>query len=173
MSPFRSLHQHTSFVKGLSFDPVGKYMASCGTDNLIIIWDCDSWAVSACLSEPMRGTSDRSMFRRMSWAPDGASLCTSSATKASKHIGVVLRRGSWEATADLVGHDGQSTCCRFCPTVMTSTDNPQRVTCAVALADQTGVISIWSTAKTTPLLVLRDCFDEAVTDVSWDKDGRG
>jgi hypothetical protein len=60
------------------------------------------------VTEPMRGTIDRSMFRRISWAPDGASLCVSAAAKATKPIGVVLRRGTWEPTADLVGHQAQA-----------------------------------------------------------------
>lgn len=173
MSPFRVLHQHSSFVKGISFDPVGKYLASCGTDNKVILWECNSWEAETNLAEPMRYTADKSMFRRMSWSPDGASLCLSSATKSSKPIGVVLRRGTWEATADLVGHDTQSTCCRFCPSVLTTADAHKRPLCVVGLADQTGVVSIWSTAKTAPLLVLRECFDEAVTDITWDREGRG
>ena len=173
MSPFRVLHQHSSFVKGISFDPVGKYLASCGTDNEVILWECNSWKAETNLTEPMRYTVDKSMFRRMSWSPDGASLCLSSATKSSKPIGVVLRRGTWEATADLVGHDTQSTCSRFCPSVLTTVDAHKRPLCVVGLADQTGVVSIWSTAKTAPLLVLRECFDEAVTDITWDREGRG
>ncbi len=173
MSPFRVLHQHVSFVKGISFDPVGKYLASCGTDNKVILWDCNSWEAETNLTEPMRYTADKSMFRRMTWSPDGASLCLSSATKSSKNIGVVLRRGTWEATADLVGHDTQSTCCRFCPSVLTTVDAHKRPLCVVGLADQTGVVSIWSTAKTAPLIVLRECFDEAVTDITWDREGKG
>ena len=173
MSPFRILHQHSSFVKGISFDPIGKYLVSCGTDNKVILWECNSWEVEITLTEPMKHTADKSMFRRMTWSPDGASLCLSSATKSSKPIGVVLRRGTWEATADLVGHDTQSTCCRFCPTVLTTVDAHKRPLCVVGLADQTGVLSIWSTAKTAPLLVLRECFDEAVTDITWDREGRG
>ena len=53
MSPFRVLHQHVSFVKGISFDPVGKYLASCGTDNEVILWDCNSWEAETNLTEPM------------------------------------------------------------------------------------------------------------------------
>jgi len=62
----------------------------------------------SAVTEPMRGTVDRSMFRRISWAPDGTSLCVSAAAKATKPIGVVLRRGTWESLADLVGHQAQA-----------------------------------------------------------------
>ena len=86
----------------------GKYLASCGADNAIIMWDTQSWEAAATLMEPMKGTVDRSMFRRISWAPDGQSICISSAAKATKPIGVVLRRGMWDSVADLVGHQTQA-----------------------------------------------------------------
>lgn len=98
LTPVQTLTKHSSFVKGISFDPIGKYLASCGSDNMVIIWDCDNWSEVQSLSEPMEGIADRSIFRRMSWAPDGSSLCISSATKSSKPVGMVLRRGTWEST---------------------------------------------------------------------------
>ena len=76
--------------------------------------------------------------------------------------------------ADLVGHNSQSTCCRFNPAVLTTeVNNPKKTFCVVALADEEGLISVWSSSKTSPLLVIRDCFEDAVTDITWDKDGAG
>ena len=59
-----------------------------------------------------------SHFRRVSWAPDGNSLCITGGTKSSKPVGMVLLRGSWVCAADLVGHEAPSVCCRFCPYVL-------------------------------------------------------
>ena len=56
--------------------------------------------------------------RRVSWAPDGNSLCITGGTKSSKPVGMILLRGSWVCAADLVGHEAPSVCCRFCPYVL-------------------------------------------------------
>ena len=167
-SPLQSLEVHQSFIKGLSFDPTGKYLVSCCADNHVIIWDALEWKVLVRLEETMRDCPDRAIYRRMSWAPDGNSLCLSSAFKSQKPIGTVLKRGSWESVVDLVGHEAQSTCSRFFPNVLTTLSQGKNIPlCTVALGDQSGVISFWSTDKTSPYLVLRECFAGSVTDMSW------
>jgi WD40 repeat protein len=42
ISPFKVLEGHKAFVKGICFDPVGRYLVSSGADNLVIIWDCEN-----------------------------------------------------------------------------------------------------------------------------------
>jgi WD40 repeat protein len=225
MAPMKVLVGHHSFVKGVSFDPVGRYLASCGADNIIIIWDVDSWSALHRLDGPLRAAPDRTIFRRMSWAPDGSSLCITAATKSAKPVGMVLKRTTWESVADLVGHDAPSICCKFCPDVLgvaphddnDDGDNSQESTdhyngaiinditngsstsknkssgsigsnkrahankagsrsssaasvspaCCVALGDQLGVVSLWSTSRNKPLLVLRHALEGAATDVAW------
>jgi hypothetical protein len=39
--------------------------------------------------------------------------------------------------------------------------------CCVALGDQLGVVSLWSTSRNKPLLVLRHAMEGAATDVAW------
>ena len=184
-SPFRVLDNHKSFVKGVAFDPVGSFLASTSADNVVIIWNMDTWTPDSFLTEPMADSVDRTIFRRMSWAPDGGSLCLSSATKAAKPVGMVVKRDSWESLADLVGHDTQSTCCRFSPCIKvaekrkkavangvdgtpTNMVKKKQLPCTtVALGDHQGVVSVWSTMKNTPLLVLREVFTGPVLDISW------
>lgn len=120
LTPSHTLHGHTSFVKGCSFDPIGKYLATCGADNVVIMWDCATWTECSTVSEPLSNSPDRTQFRRLSWAPDGSALCLSACSKSNKPVGSVLRRpgsagGDWLGVADLVGHNSQSTCTRFCP----------------------------------------------------------
>ena len=43
LAPLHVLSGHASFVKGISFDPIGKYLASCGTDGVVVLWDCNTW----------------------------------------------------------------------------------------------------------------------------------
>ncbi len=102
-NPSRRLQGHSSFVKGVTFDPFGIFLASASADNTVIIWNCDSWTVEKKLDEPLRDSRDNSIFRRLSWAPDGGSLCVSCATKGGKPIGMVLKRDTWTSVADLVG----------------------------------------------------------------------
>jgi protein HIRA/HIR1 len=42
-TPMAALTVHQNYVKGCCFDPMGKYLVTCGSDNVIIVWDCDSW----------------------------------------------------------------------------------------------------------------------------------
>ena len=155
LPPFKVLGGHISYVKGVSFDPIGRYLASAGGDNMVIIWDCDSWEPLHLLDGPLKNSLDRTIFRRLSWAPDGGSLCVTAAMKSSKPVGMVLKRGSWESVADLVGHESPSVCCKFCPTVLTSysesvadvvgfTGNREMTSsspsCCVVLGDQEGLV---------------------------------
>lgn len=169
LSPFRQLQKHTSFVKGVQFDPFGIYLASASADNTVIIWNCESWSVEHILTEPLRASIDRSMFRRLSWAPDGGSLCISCATKGGKNVGMVLKRDTWISVADLVGHNVQTTCCRFNPHSLriSTTDNTFNTACTVALGDQQGVISVWTTNQNSPLFVIKNIFDGPILDIAW------
>lgn len=169
LTPVRQLHKHTSFVKGVQFDPFGIFLASASADNTIIIWNCESWNIEHILTEPFRESADRSIFRRLSWAPDGSSLCISCATKRGKNVGMVLKRDTWVSVADLVGHTVQTTCCRFIPQPLriTPCDDSLCVACTVAVGDLHGVISIWTTTQNSPLFVLNNVFDGPILDLAW------
>ena len=39
VSPGQVLKGHTSFVKGVAFDPVGRYLLSVSSDNVLILWE--------------------------------------------------------------------------------------------------------------------------------------
>jgi len=42
---------------------------------------------------------------------------------------------------------------------------------AVALGSADGVVTVWRTDKPRPVVVLRDCFHDAITDLAWTPDG--
>ena len=46
LTPTQILRGHTSFVKGVAFDPVGRYLASVSADNLLIIWENSKYSTS-------------------------------------------------------------------------------------------------------------------------------
>jgi hypothetical protein len=178
VSPRQVLSGHDSFVKGLSYDPMGRYLISSGSDNLLIVWDTQAdYTAVRTLDEPLRNSPDKTIYRRISWAPDGQSVCVTSAQKSNKPVGMVLKRGTWESVADLVGHAASSISAKFCPHVLqlpaTASESGANqakaamVACTVALGDQNGVVSVWSTHSNRPLYVLRDVCDGAVTDIAW------
>ncbi|KAL3809721.1 hypothetical protein ACHAXA_004041 [Cyclostephanos tholiformis] len=125
---------HTSTVKGVSFDPAGKYLASSGDDPAICIWRAfDDWELEARIdassgifrskkrkrqSSVDHGTSTMieeeddpgelaslSLFRRISFAPDGSHVCATNATLRGKNIAAMISREGWMAS---VPQDGKT-----------------------------------------------------------------
>ena len=173
ISPRQSLNGHTSYVRGLAYDPIGRYLISSGSDNRIIVWDIENdYSVLRVLEEPLRNSPDNGIYRRISWSPDGQSVCVTSATKSTKPVGMVLKRGTWESVADLVGHSFSSISTKFYGHVLQphNVNNGAKngpASCAVALGDQNGVVSIWSTMSNRPLYVLREVCSKMITDIAW------
>jgi len=48
------LRGHTSLVKGVFFDPVGKYLASQSDDKTLRIWKTSDWSLEAVIDEPFQ-----------------------------------------------------------------------------------------------------------------------
>lgn len=169
LTPRVTLRGHSSFVKGVAFDPVGRLLASCGADNLVILWSMETWTEVARINEPLKDSVDNTIFRRLDWAPDGGSFCLSAAVKACKPLAAVIQRSTWNCVADLVGHDVATTCSRFHSKLVVGDNLSGRVvpSCVVAVGDQRGVVSIWTTSKNVPLFVIRDMFSDAIVDMSW------
>ena len=50
------LHGHENWVRGLSWDPVGKYLASSGDDNALILWRTSDWKLERRITGPFSGS---------------------------------------------------------------------------------------------------------------------
>jgi protein HIRA/HIR1 len=152
--------EHSSTVKGVAFDPAGKYIASSGDDPAIIIWRAfDDWGLEAKIDSSngifrttskqnsgggSRGEEDEqvdvqalanlSLFRRISFAPDGTHICGTNATLRGKNIAAMIGREGWgvstsrsgggsggaknmnaQGAANLVGHSQPVVSSRHCP----------------------------------------------------------
>ncbi len=168
ISPIKLLDIHKSYVKGVAFDPLACYLATCGSDNTVNIWDCNSWDVVKSFTEPLKDTKDLTLFRRLTWSPDGQCMCITGATKSKKQIGYVVKRNSWIPYVDLVGHDAPLLSGRFCPEMFIDKNGDQSspILC-IAVGDQKGVLSIWNTRNKMPLVVLRDAVINDITDIAW------
>ena len=175
LHPFKVLGRniHKSTVKGIAFDPAGKFIASSGDDPAICIWRAyDDWGLEARIdassgvfkskkrkkgSGGVGGDNDDeeeddpgelaslSMFRRISFAPDGSHVCGTNATLKGKNIAAMISREGWAASgpnpkkssqggggdaddeshhhppgaANLVGHKQPVVSSRHCPVFFT------------------------------------------------------
>ena len=51
------LQGHTGLTKGVTWDPVGKYLASQSDDKTVRIWRTTDWREESCVSEPFKEVS--------------------------------------------------------------------------------------------------------------------
>ena len=49
-----TLQGHSGMVKGVTWDPIGKYLASQSDDRTVRIWRAYSWKAEAVISEPFK-----------------------------------------------------------------------------------------------------------------------
>jgi len=134
LRPFRILgrKEHSSTVKGVAFDPAGRYIISSGDDPAVCIWRVEDWGldrkIDASNSEifpssfhrrtTKTSTKDKdnasnsshviqemdeqdrnlqvlsslSLFRRISFAPDGSHVSVTNATLRGKNIAAMISR---------------------------------------------------------------------------------
>ncbi len=210
LHPYKVLgrSEHTSTVKGVAFDPAGKYFASSGDDPAICIWRAfDDWGLEARVDsssgvfrskkknsddggaggddrkvgggeEDMQALANLSLFRRISFAPDGTHVCGTNATLRGKNIAAMISRNGWgvsapkkgqscstSGAANLVGHKQPVVSSRHCPYFFEvdrkkgseeeQDDVEPTYSTLVALGDKKGFISIWSTKKSRPIFKLQ------------------
>ncbi|KAL7522970.1 hypothetical protein ACHAWX_007718 [Stephanocyclus meneghinianus] len=223
LHPFKILGRnvHTSTVKGVAFDPAGKYIATSGDDPAICIWRAfDDWGLEARIDSTSGVFRSRkrkrksaqegetheeeddpgelaslSLFRRISFAPDGSHVCGTNASLRGKNIAAMISREGWAASspvedgetkehppgaANLVGHKQPVVSSRHCPvffqvpdgsTDSDSEDDPDAepdYATLVALGDKKGFVTVWSTKLPRPLFKMQ-CSESrcTVTDISW------
>lgn len=197
MQPYKVLgvKEHTSTVKGVAFDPAGKYIVSSGDDPAICIFRAfDDWgleqridATSGIFQQDVQSLANLSMFRRISFSPDGTHVCATNAMVRKKNIAAMVGRSGWgvsakkidvSSAANLVGHKQPVVSSRHCPFLFEKKDQPDNSTedtetepeysTLVALGDKKGFVTIWSTKKSRPIFKLQ-CSENrsAVTDIAW------
>ena len=188
MAPFKVLEGHANWVKGVSWDPTGRFLASASEDRKVLVWRSgdDDWRVETEITKPFEGVSSQTFFQRVSWAPDGNSLGLPNAAKSLQETAAIVSRGTWATLADLVGHKHPVTVVKFCPALFEDDlaepggvnnspkgggGNGRGPRTVVAIGGQDATISVWTSACERPVVVFRDCFNGAVSDLSWSKDG--
>ena len=112
-TPLVVLKGHTSWVRGLCWDPVGKYLASTSDDNTMIVWRTADWKQEVSVVDPFQGASAVSTVRRLSWSPDGRTICASHGFKHPRHVASIVERSTWTSKLNLVGHETAVGAVRF------------------------------------------------------------
>jgi len=196
-NPYKILgkNEHTSTVKGVTFDPAGTYLASSGDDPAVCVWRAhDDWGLEKKIDDgifrkwkedDVQQLSSQTLFRRLDWSTDGTYICSTNATVKNKHVASTISREGWSVSstqsaaagaANLVGHKQPVVVSRHCPRLLDARkpeddeddeEDPDYAT-LVALGDKRGFVTVWSTRKSRPIFKLQ-CSESrcTVTDLAW------
>ena len=202
-NPYKILgkNEHTSTVKGVTFDPAGTYLASSGDDPAVCVWRAhDDWGLEKKIDDGIfrkwnednvQELSSQTLFRRLSWSTDGTYICSTNATVKNKHVASTISREGWSVSssqtasagaANLVGHKQPVVVSRHCPHLLDARkagdeqdddDEPDYAT-LLALGDKRGFVTVWTTRKSRPIFKLQ-CSESrcTVTDLAWGRVPKG
>ena len=175
----KELRGHNGMVKGVSWDPAGKYLATQGDggeEQAVVIWRVRDWKMESKTHKPFKHAPDETMFLRLSWSPDGQYIAGTNAYIKKKNACALLERpkgeavhvdsGEWKSTLQFVGNLEPVVVATFHPKLLArSKANGTEVidmVCAVGGGDRS--LTLWSSSGNTPIFVLNNLFDKQVRD---------
>ena len=188
----KTLAQHQSHVKGITFDPANKYFATASDDRSIKIYRFTSPAPNATAQDqtsnfvletsvtaPFASSPLTTYFRRCSWSPEGAHLAAANAVNGPVSSVAIVQRGNWEAEINLIGHEGPVEVCAFSPRLFAPEPLPTDPTApvpvaaitVVATAGQDRTISVWNTTFAKPFATTGECCAKSISDLAWAPSG--
>ncbi|KAF2706569.1 histone transcription regulator Hir1 [Pleomassaria siparia CBS 279.74] len=191
----KTLSNHQSHVKGITFDPANKYFATSSDDRTIKIYrftspppnatpqdQLNNFMLEHTITDPFSASPLTTYFRRCSWSPDGAHIAAANATNGPVSSVAILARGTWDGDISLIGHEGPTEVCAFSPRMFhrdapgpTNTDQNghslQHSVTVVACAGQDKTLSIWNTSFARPFLVTQSLATKSISDLAWAPDG--
>jgi hypothetical protein len=178
IAALKKLQAHNNFVKGITWDPVGKYLASQSDDKRVIVWRVSDWKPEKSLVGPFRQSEGTAFFYRLNWSPDGSHIATAHAFNNSVPVAMLINRDDWNSDKSFVGHAAPVVVTRFSPMIyrkmMIWNEDGEETTelytiCAVGSEDHS--LSVWRSDSPRPLVVAKELFEHAVLDLSWTADG--
>eukprot|EP00283_Hemiselmis_rufescens_P011086 CAMPEP_0173424054 /NCGR_PEP_ID=MMETSP1357-20121228/4088_1 /TAXON_ID=77926 /ORGANISM="Hemiselmis rufescens, Strain PCC563" /LENGTH=622 /DNA_ID=CAMNT_0014387223 /DNA_START=154 /DNA_END=2019 /DNA_ORIENTATION=- len=171
---------HNGMVKGLAWDPVGKYLATQGDggeEKAVVVWRVRDWKMEVKTQKPFMAAPDETMFLRLSWSPDGQNLATPNAFVQNRFSCALLERGTgggaggeWATTAVLMGSVEPVVAASFNPKLLKTRAKGGGVQvdacCAVGGSDC--ALTIWRSSQAgKPILVVNELFRKQIVDITW------
>lgn len=163
--------QLKSMVKGMSWDPIGRFLVA-QTENSFTIFQTSDWTLVREVTDIFRRQSSP-MFLRPSWRIDGENVLVPNSFSNASSIVTLLARGTFSTAYEVHLPGNISSVAKCTPVLFESTkkDAPNHLTYfAIAGSDKT--LYVYSTQLPKPLIVLKDIFTGSVTDLAWTSDGR-
>ncbi|KXL47868.1 hypothetical protein M433DRAFT_152569 [Acidomyces richmondensis BFW] len=191
----KTLAQHQSHVKGVTFDPANKYFATASDDRSIKIYrftspppnataydQTSNFTLEATVTAPFAVSPLTTYFRRCSWSPEGAHIAAANATNGPVSSVAIISRGTWDSEINLIGHEGPVEVCAFSPRLFLS-EPPQQMpngesmliaqpaVSVVACAGQDKTLSVWNTNFPRPFVTTAELSAKTISDLAWSPDG--
>ncbi len=192
----KTLSNHQSHVKGLTFDPANKYFATASDDRTIKVWrftspgpnssahdQANNFVLEKSITAPFVASPLTTYFRRCSWSPDGNHIAAANAVNGPVSSVAIINRGSWDGDIHLIGHEGPVEVCAFSPRLFSKQapnkagldgkvpPSPHLVT-VIACAGQDKALSIWITSNPRPLVITQNLAIKSISDLAWTPDGK-
>ena len=189
----KTLAQHQSHVKGITFDPANKYFATASDDRSIKIYrftsptpnataqdQTSNFVLETSITAPFASSPLTTYFRRCSWSPEGAHLAAANAVNGPVSSVAIIQRGNWASEINLIGHEGPVEVCAFSPRLFApeppnpdpnAQNSPAAIT-VVATAGQDRTICVWNTTFAKPFAVYQEACAKSVSDLAWMPSGQ-
>jgi protein HIRA/HIR1 len=187
----KTLSNHQSHVKGLTFDPANKYFATTSDDRTMKIFrftspgpnasahdQMNNFVLETTISAPFANSPLTTYFRRCSWGPDGQNIAAANAVNGPVSSVAIINRGTWDGDNGLIGHEAPVEVCAFSPRLYRRLAGPpvkegqpaQHIT-VIACGGADKCLSVWTTSSPRPLVVTQDMTGKAISDLAWSPDG--
>ena len=191
----KTISNHQSHVKGITFDPANKYFATASDDRTVKVFrftppgpnstahdSTQNFILEKTVMGPFSTSPLTTYFRRCSWSPDGLHIAAANSTNGPVNSVAIINRGSWDGDIHLIGHEGPVEVCAFSPRLFSKTpilngvggQNGQPAAffvTVIACGGQDKSLSIWITCNSRPVLVAQDITLKAISDLAWSPDG--
>ncbi|KAI9738579.1 MAG: HIR complex subunit [Cirrosporium novae-zelandiae] len=188
----KTILNHQSHVKGITFDPANKYFATASDDRTVKIFRFTSPGPNSSahdqghnfihektITAPFKSSPLTTYFRRCSWSPDGAHIAAANAVNGPVSSVSIIARGTWDSSINLIGHEGPVEVCAFSPTLygaVPSSNNDdseqakQSMT-VIACAGQDKSLTVWLTTSPRPVVITQDLAKNTISDLAWTPNG--
>jgi protein HIRA/HIR1 len=188
----KTLSNHQSHVKGITFDPANKYFATASDDRTIKVFrftspgpnssahdQMNNFILEHTISSPFANSPLTTYFRRCSWSPDGMHIAAANAVNGPVSAIAIINRGTWDGDNTLIGHEGPVEVCSFSPRLYGNEPSPRPTAdghapphiTVIACAGGDKSLSIWTTNNPRPAFVSQDAAGKPLSDLAWSPDG--